>query len=806
MGRYVYDASLVSQAIDELNRAINSLSDVNTEIQAGINTINSATGANWIDVDYSKLLQLQTTAEDVIEEDIRVIQEKVTVIEDYENAPWLKKMFASAGMALTKFGEGIASTVEDLGDGVASIIGFVGGIFSSDFQESCAEYVKKDHVGDWFNKQYESGALSSIQKYSWYSKDSLGANIFKGIGCAAPYVALSMTGVGLVTETLAAGVGGIGSGTEAGLQQGKSFNKAFASGLWQGTKNAALVYGMGKLAKGIQTNAAGKTGQLVKGSADDFAKLTTGTADEVAATAKNVIGCTDDLTAIPLDDGFRLVKSGSELGDDVGRVIFNGDNVIINSFDDMAGAAKNFNGATRVIANSGDELVFNTMKNADDLVGSSFNQLTKANVAGTADKVFTKAGEFKDTRVGRALNASDDALTSFGTKIAKSKPGQVVSGIGSRIVGSKPVQAVVNSGIVNKVATAVTNTVTKHPVASFATAAAVFTADQIDEQVTGTQYRLAQEELDAATIKTQPVIEPTPTITAMTPPGPDGGDTNNNIPPDNNGGDSGLPDNNGGGTGGWNNNSNNTIGGGLPDNNGGTNLNNDTTNNRVVDVTTPTVTPPTVSSSEVTKPTTPTVTAPTTSKPVDTTPNTSTPETSTPSITNKPVVNTPSSNTGRPSSSSGAGYSGTGYTGESSTGTASEIEIPGEETMAGSFSELIDGGNDYTKIPTSSAPITTTTTGQKKSIIPVIAGLSAAAVAGIGTKAYLDKKENNENEDNGFAAEEWTEDSLDVDYSEAMEDDRDYLDPSDEYAYQDNEEDTAGSYEAVNSSELASMQ
>ncbi|MBQ3512108.1 MAG: hypothetical protein IJA30_07430, partial [Bacilli bacterium] len=147
----------------------------------------------------------------------------------------------------------------------------------------------------------------------------------------------------------------------------------------------------------------------------------------------------------------------------------------------------------------------------------------------------------------------------------------------------------------------------------------------------------------------------------------------------------------------------------------------------------------------------------------------------------------------------GGEFSDEGYKGED------DVELPGGESVSGSFTDII-GGNEYTNIPTSAAPITTTTTeGGKKSVIPVIAGLSAAAIAGIGTKAYLDKKENSSEEE--FNAEEWEEqDELDIDYTEAMEEDGDYLNPSDEYAYQDGDGDDQPTYEAVNSSELASMQ
>ena len=130
-----------------------------------------------------------------------------------------------------------------------------------------------------------------------------------------------------------------------------------------------------------------------------------------------------------------------------------------------------------------------------------------------------------------------------------------------------------------------------------------------------------------------------------------------------------------------------------------------------------------------------------------------------------------------------------------------------EENLAGSFADLITGGNEYVEIPTSSTPITTTTeNSSKKSIIPVIAGLGAAAVAGIGTKAYLDKKEENENNKVDMETDEWESDGEQVDFDYNNENisviEKDYLEPTDEYAYQ---EESIESYRAVNSSELDSM-
>ena len=84
MGRYVYNSGQVTQAIDRLNEAIKAVTDVNTEIQVGIDEINNATGAQCIEIDYSKLLQLQPMAEEVIEENVQE-ENKVTLKRDYLN-------------------------------------------------------------------------------------------------------------------------------------------------------------------------------------------------------------------------------------------------------------------------------------------------------------------------------------------------------------------------------------------------------------------------------------------------------------------------------------------------------------------------------------------------------------------------------------------------------------------------------------------------------------------------------------------------------------------------------------------------
>lgn len=692
MGRYTYNSSVVSNAISELNDAIKSLANVTAEIQAGINTITNANGARAIDVDCSKLLKLQEMAEEVIEEDIKTIQSKAQVIEEYENAPWYKKLFSSIGMGLSKFVEGIASGIENITDGAVSIVGFVGGIFNSDFKNSVAEYVAKDHVGDWFQDQYDEGFLSGVSKYSYFSEHSTAANIFKGFGTAAPYIALSMTGVGTTVEVIAAGLGGVGSGTEAGINQalmndpnlkaGDVFNKAFGKGVWQGTKNAAMVWAMNKLTKTIQSSTNDKTKKIL---------------DEA------IEGMDDTTPRLPAatDPNYVAPKTTSPYT--------------------------------------------------------------------TTENIWSKAGKFGETKVGGAINAADDFVVNAGHKAGQAiqkVPGvttvsNAVSTKAGKLWNSVKSSKLIDNKLVNGITTAVTNTVKAHPGAAYATVGTVFALDQVDEDVINSKVR-EQEEVGTITVRPQPTLTqtpfptttgttPTPTVTTPTPSG-----------------------------------------------------------------TTPTPTTPTPSASTP-RPTgggggtytpTPSVTATT---PMPTTPTaTATPTTTiaTPTPTQYQPTPTYTSTSYNPTytpTSGGGGYTEEGYTGE---GTEGEFDIPEAEEMGGSFSEIV-GGNQYTDIPTSAAPITTTTTTTgKKSIIPVIAGLGAATVAGLGTKAFLDKKEENTAEDE-FEADEWEEeDSLNIDYEEAMSEDSDYLSPADEIAYQEGDEevDSEPSYEAVNSSELASMQ
>lgn len=712
MGRYVYEPAKVESAVAELNNALSALADVTAEFEAAASTIKGARGAEYIDVNFGPLNELEVQAEETIETDIATIQEKAQAIEDYNNSGFLVKLFSSAGMALTKFGEGVLSGLEDIGDGFVSMAGAVGGLFNSDFKNACAEYVAKDHVGDAFAKSYEDGILSGINKYSWFSHTSTAANVFKGVGTAAPYIAMAATGAGTGLQMAAAGVSGLGRKTETELQKaisaaneagntdfkaGDAFYSAFGKGVVTGVKDAALVWGMNK-------------------------------ASQIAQGSKST-ALMDPNNPVPAAENI-FTKAGS------------------SKFAGKLSAADDAFSAT-----------------AQTVGSKASNLVSKIPVVGK--------------RLANAPSTAKNILTTVGTKLT-------------------------NAPVVGKIISATGSAVTKHPGATFAALGTVYTADKVAHTDAGTVFRVSEKARVASTAKeidpeiempvgdVDPNYNPDDTTTDPIPTEPSnedngGGDTtpyspsgssnnsyqqptgNNNTSSNNNNQNSNQDNSSSN-----NNNQNSNQDNSSSNNNQNSNQDNSSSNNNQ---------------------------------------NSNNGDTSNPS-NNGGNQSNGSQNGGSQSGNNqygGGGFSNNGYTGETSNPTdpnAGKEEIFDEETVSGSLSDLI-GGNDYVEVPTSSTPISTTTTATtKKSVIPVIAGLGAATVAGIGTKAYLDKKEHVDDDEEDFETEEWEGDEqMDLNYGDDTvnidEEERDYLNPTDEYAYQ---EDQVESYQAVNSSELESMQ
>ena len=108
----------------------------------------------------------------------------------------------------------------------------------------------------------------------------------------------------------------------------------------------------------------------------------------------------------------------------------------------------------------------------------------------------------------------------------------------------------------------------------------------------------------------------------------------------------------------------------------------------------------------------------------------------------------------------------------------------------GDVSGAVSGVGSKTNIPTSSSPILSSEDGSSsnKSMIPLGAGLGAAALSGIGAKVVMDRNaKKKEEEEDSIDTEEWTEqDSMEIDYQQHDESsDADYLSPTDELAFQE---------------------
>ena len=425
MARFKYDSDKVSNALSELELAKKTLDNVNTEINAGITTIMNARGSKFISVDFNSILGLKETSIEYIDTIIKDIEENKRTIEEYNSAPWYKKVFATTGMAITKFGEGIATGGEQLVDGFASLTGMVVGVFNNDAKEAIGEFVKKDHVGDAFAASYNHGILANLEKYSAFSSTSTAANVFKGIGVATAYVAVAAAtggaGAAMSGGTLAvgavngvasigvnaaiAGIGGLGAGTQSGLQEGKSYNRAFAKGIKTSAISAGTVL------------VAGKIGQkFTKTSALDPA-LTEGSAKALPSGNSTAALTSGNLT----DDASRLIEGATTTAK-------NGIKYSAGTIDDLTRLSSSNSTETKAIIDAA---------KAAGAKGYSLSSDGVMNFYDASGKVL-KSGNLFNSAVNTATSSTDDiasvatnVIDDFGDNVIKVNSGKVLNTDGS---------------------------------------------------------------------------------------------------------------------------------------------------------------------------------------------------------------------------------------------------------------------------------------------------------------------------------------------------------------------------------------
>ena len=762
-----------------------------------------------------------------------LVQQKADNIKTYEESAWYEKLGSTLAMTGAKLGEGILSVVEDLGDGVVSLVGWVAPK-DSGVEKWCSEFVQKEWSHDAFNFYYDS----EFAKKSAFTEDSglaggvklvgtvaaycFGGGLVAGAGTAAVGTAKAGSMVAKVAgaaskvasastwgAAVLAGVAGMGSGTEQGLLEGKSFDEAAWSGAKQGVVQAGLAFAGGKLGEKISkvtavkgaTKAANQAAKTAANATDDLVRAAANSTDDVIKAASKVVtNSTDDLVRAAANSSDDVLKAASK--------------VVSNATDDLAKAVASgsddaIRAAQKTLANATDDLVKAAANSTDDAIKAVGKQVTQL-----TDDAANKATELA-TQQGKRLSdfqGYDDALSRAGRDVGQKATQNVIQqGLVKGTVTN--VKAVANAGLtagktavntgINAGKTAI-NAVT-HPVQTIKTigtsavnaakaapgaivngvkaapGAIVTTAKTVGSaalhnpgvllQGGNAMYNNGQAANNIAGFDTPNVDVMGPTVQEVT----DGFTEASGI--DFRVEDPGITDPG-------------TTNPGTPD---------------------PGYTDPGYTGPGYTGPgyTGPGTTDPGTTVPGTTVPGTTDPGTTYPGTTNP-------------------GYTGPGYTGPSdgidgTDGTHTGSGFGGDDEFNGpafeigegfgdegdefdSLADIIANGDKLTEIPQSSTPIKANSNGGASAVIPIAAGLSAAAAAGIGAKVFMDKKNNADNgEDDEFDTDDWSEDGqIEIDYDESEGSIADqYLNDEDDYGYQ---ADTGEKYGARSSEELADLQ
>ena len=286
------------------NREIQTARD---DCREAIRNLNQVRGMEYVyqigENSFDELYDVQIVS--VVDAIKKQVEAKVADIEAYDNASFFEKVGSTLAMTGAKVGEGVLSVFESIGDGVISVAGFVGGVLGNkEFQDGCAEEIKKTKAHDVFNFYYNS----DFAKASVYTENSGLASIAKLAGQTAGYLALggfasgvgatwATSGKGVVkaigtfaksttrVNTATAALGGLGQGTETGLNAGLDYKDAFTRGAAQGVAQGLLAWGFGKLGEASQRSAAVKGAEQ---QIDDAARIVENSKTALPSTSAEV--------------------------------------------------------------------------------------------------------------------------------------------------------------------------------------------------------------------------------------------------------------------------------------------------------------------------------------------------------------------------------------------------------------------------------------------------------------------------------------------------------------------------------------
>ena len=850
--------SQVAATIQGIDNVVNEIENTKGKFVSIINEINQMKGV----ADYFPTTLPAGDYEDALEdlkEYVRSIgttlQSDVDAAKGFANAKMPEMLAATFGMAAAKTGEGLLSVVEDITDAGAAVVGGFSSIINHrEWAKACENFIKSEWSHDVFNFYYNS----DLAKKSFFTEDSALAGAFKiagktagilyGAGAFAGATGLSgvSAGTGLLhtsgttwASTMFAGTMGLGSGTERGIRSGKSVDEALVTtGLKDAGIQAGLAFAGGKLGERAAYKSLNKSGldKDIKTAEETYSKAmeeAKGMTDKAARkaaekTAKEALNKSyDDILG---NSGLGNYSNGTRVGgrgvqgysDPISNAGVRAGETARNTFKNTAATVFGAKEATKtdVTPDSNGDLkakqdAFNKAKQDLDKASEDLakNQSDSFEYMDAHNKY--QAAQTKYTEAEKALKVAEEAAKSSKNSLPQAA---------ANAVKSIPSAA---KGAVTSIPSTVAKTVATHGGRAAVAEAAYSVTNGVNPNNAQPNLNISQATPDGnISITSNPNVE----ITSST--GGNQNDTGNTSTSTGSGGGY-----HGGGDGG-------SSGGG---NSGGSPSYTDTTPSNITpSETTPTTTTPTtnpdttnstvdpissvepsneeIAKDEVLNPTTSDnsteTTDTSTTTPTDnsssttqnTTQNTTPEPTTTTPVEQQPVASTASQETF--SAPSSTGYTGGSYSED--TGYISSNEENGLETMTDidlstaddtsiledtkdSIEDIIQRGRT-TKIPTSSVPIQPTVKSTGNGVIPIAAGLSAAAAAGIGAKAYIDHKNNSSYDD--IDTEEWSEDDSLLENDESSENENEELSSEDEYSYQEETE----KYGARNNEELADLQ
>lgn len=324
------DFDRVADLTDRISKiSKNDVDDAKMAIQEAVRAINNVNGFQQYvgtipETQFDSTLDTVATA---ISEVGKAVTKAADDIKAYEESSWWEKAGSTVVMAFAKAGEGALSVLEDIGDGVVSLGGWVaGGLGFEDAANAAADFVEKDWSHDAFNFYYES----DFAKASAFTEDSAIAGAFEIAGSTAGYLALggAISGAAGVaanstkagkalkaagtflssttrTNTATAFLSGVGSGTEAGLKSGMNLDEAITNGgLQQGVVQGGVAFVGGKLGeRAAKKNAIEQFSTTKKGTISTKGNLTADTVKSqiddmgINATQKEALKSSiDDIT------------------------------------------------------------------------------------------------------------------------------------------------------------------------------------------------------------------------------------------------------------------------------------------------------------------------------------------------------------------------------------------------------------------------------------------------------------------------------------------------------------------------------